>query len=302
MSILAVSEMGDPGAPRDKPRWSIILPYFNEEKFLAATLKGLMAQTLRPFQLIVVDNASTDSSARLCREILQEARDIRAVHLHEPRPGKTNALELGLKHADTEFVALCDADTYYPPHYLEKCTSLYDASPSDVVAVMAVHQMQEGTRLRKFLRQAKVVFRSYIYTKQCLTGGFGQTFRTSALKGVGGFSANIWPYVFEDHEIMQRLFKVGRSRYDFDLWCVPSERRNDRSRVDWTYWERRLYGILPFAFKDWYFYTFLARRFDARGLYQVRLREKTWQGEKAATPAVDLVPEIAPSAAAAEPR
>lgn len=264
------------GACLQARRWTVVLPYFNEEDYIAATLASLLAQTLRPFTLVLVDNASTDRSTEVCRAMLEGAKDVVPVYGQELRPGKTNALELGLQHVDTAFVALCDADTHYPPHYLKRCDALFASSPPDVVAVMAVHQYAGASRLRAFLRQAKVVMRSLIYTKQCLTGGCGQCFRTAALKAVGGFSTRIWPFVFEDHEIMQRIFKIGRSRYAFDLWCIPAERRNDRSRVDWTYWERRLYGVLPFAFKDWYFYSFLRRRFEARGLYQTRLREKSW--------------------------
>ena len=85
-----------------------------------------------------------------------------------------------------------------------------------------------------------------------------------------------WPYVLEDHEIMQRIFKLGTSRYDFDLWCTPSNRRSDRTSVNWTLGEQVLYHLTPFALKDWFFYSFLARRFAARKLSQLNLREKTW--------------------------
>jgi glycosyltransferase involved in cell wall biosynthesis len=265
-----------PSIPAAAPRWSVVLPYFNEVEYLPATLAALIAQDGAPFQLILVDNASTDGSGDLCRELLKGCRHITTIYLHEPRPGKTNALECGLARVDTEFVAFCDADTYYPPHYLRRCDEVFARAPKDVVAVMASRLSGPPRHGRPRLRQIKTMIRARIFTKQSLTGGFGQSFRTSALGAVGGFSTEIWPFVLEDHEIMQRIFKVGRSRYDFDLWCVPSMRRKNRKNVDWTYLELRMYGVVPFIFKDWYFYKFLHNRFAARNLDQVNLREKSW--------------------------
>ncbi len=258
------------------PRWSVVIPYYNERDYLPATLASLLAQDFRPFQLILVDNASTDDTTERCRAILQDAAGITAIYLHEPRAGKTNALECGLARVDTEFVAFCDADTFYPPHYLKRCDRIYAESPARVLAVMASRLAAAPTHGRPRRRQLKTMLWARIFTRQALTGGFGHTFRTAGLRAAGGYSTALWPFVFEDHEVMQRLFKIGRSRYDFDLWCVPSMRRADRSNVDWTYFEKRLYGVVPFIFKDWYFYTFLSRRFAKRKLDQTNLRAKSW--------------------------
>jgi len=117
---------------------------------------------------------------------------------------------------------------------------------------------------------------SKILSKQVHTGGFGQAFRTTALRCAGGYSSALWPFMLEDHEVMHRVFKQGNSRYDFNLWCTPSNRRNDRTGVDWTLSEQLLYHATPFVLKDWFFYRFLAGRFGARGMHQVNLREKSW--------------------------
>lgn len=258
-------------------RWSVVLPYFNEADYLPATLEALLAQNVRPLQLILVDNASTDDTTARCRALLDGRGDVNVIYLQEARPGKTNALETGLARVDTAFVAFCDADTYYPPHYLRRCQEVYDAAPKDVLAVMAQRVTGPPTHGTNRRRMIRTMVKSWIYSKQCLTGGYGQTFRTEGLRAAGGFSTALWPYVFEDHEVMQRIFKIGRSRYDLDLWCIPSMRRGERGAVDWTYFEKRLYGITPFALKDWYFYDFLAGRFKARRQYAAKLREKSWE-------------------------
>lgn len=260
------------------PAWTIIIPYFNEEAFLGATLDTLIGQTLRPFRLILVDNASTDRSAAICRERMQGVTGIETIHLHEPRPGKIHALERALATLDTDYVALADADTLYPPHYLALADRMMREGGERLAAVMAidVYDDPQGlfARLRRML-YARGIAR--LLPRQTHTGGYGQLFRTEALRRAGSFSEKLWPYVLLDHEIMQRIFATGgEARYHFDLWCQPSPRRTDRTRVRWTLAERVLYHATPFALKHWYFYRFLAPRLAARKLGHVNLREKSW--------------------------
>ncbi len=70
-------------------RWSVVIPYFNEKDYLSSTLASLLAQTFRPFQLILVDNASTDGSVEVCRSLLAARGDVVPVYLDEPRRGKS---------------------------------------------------------------------------------------------------------------------------------------------------------------------------------------------------------------------
>lgn len=247
--------------------WTVVLPYYNEHAYLPATLSSLLGQDLKPSYIILVDNASTDGSAALAHALTVNS-GVKILHLHEPRPGKINALETGLARVETDFVAFCDADTFYPPHYLATADSVLRSGDS-VVAAMAVGSQKVGPRVK-----ARIV--STILHRQTHTGGFGQSFRTHALRQVGGYSAERWPFVLEDHEIMQRLFKIGRAKHALNLWCLPSNRRSDRTNVNWTTAEQMLYHLLPFALKDWFFYSFLAARFTKRGLANVNLREKTW--------------------------
>ncbi len=256
--------------------WSVVVPYFNERGYLLATLASLIAQDFRPFKLILVDNASTDGSADLCRTLLKGCVGITPVYVDEPRPGKINALECGLAQVDTEFVSFCDADTFYPPHYLKRCAAVFADSSPDVVAVMASNLSGPPDRGSARRRQIKTMLVARLLGRQAHTGGFGQNFRTAALRQAGGFSTALWPFVLEDHEVMQRIFKIGRARYDFDLWCVPSNRRSDRTAVNWTLSEQLLYHLVPFGFKDWFFYSFLAGKFAQRKMDQTKLREKTW--------------------------
>lgn len=252
---------------------AVILPFYNEEGFIGPTLASLAAQSRRPDQLILVDNASTDASPEMCRTFLAESGLTGAIHA-EPRPGKIHALETGCRHIETDVVAFCDADTYYPPHYFAAALAAFAADPR-CVSVMApdLEGPPETPRIR--FVAAKKRLAAALLRKQCHTGGFGQLFRTAPFRAAGAYSPALWPFVLEDHEIAHRLAKQGRMVMPQGLWCVPSQRRANRGNVNWTLFERLMYHATPFALKDWFFYEFLAARFTARGLSNINLRDRS---------------------------
>ncbi len=253
-------------------RWTFVIAYYNEADFLPATLAALAAQSV-PFRLVLVDNGSSDGSDAIARGFA--APGVEVVCLSETRPGKIHALETAMGELTTEFCAFGDADTWYPPHYLAEAQRAFDADPG-TVAVMALGVDASGQALRRAIYAGLV---TKILSKQTHTGGYGQAFRTAALVEAGGFSEKLWPYVLLDHEIMQRVAKLGRVVYPFAFWAKPSPRRSDRRRVRWTLAERILYHATPFAAKDWYFYRFLGPRLKARGITHLNLRDKPWEAK-----------------------
>lgn len=259
-------------------RWSVVVPYYNERAYLPEMLASMVAQSTRPFRLILVDNASTDGSGEIARDCLAGAGGIDIRFLTERTPGQAAALECGIDAADTEFVAICDADTVYPPDYLARAEARYDASSDDVAAVLATALYDEPDALDSRLRRLKMALVPHILRKQCHAGGYAHTFRTAALKRAGGYSRKIWPHLRKDHELMHRVWKQGRVIHDAALWCRASKRRSSALQKRWTLIERVLYHATPFQRKDWFFYEFLGPRMAARKLDELRLRERPWEG------------------------
>jgi glycosyltransferase involved in cell wall biosynthesis len=259
------------------PKFSVVLPYYNEYHYIADTLDAWLHQRTRPAEMILIDNGSTDGSAQLVKNHLRNEHRIQMVFLMEPRPGKIHALQTGIAHSRSPFIALSDADTYYPPHYLELGSHLFSLHDETLSAVMALPEFGNPHSLwSKTRRQGLITFQK-LWRKHAFTGGHGQLFRRQALLQAGGFSESFWSYVLLDHEIMYRIFKKGSSLYHRDLWCCPSARRQDRTRVRWNLPERFLYHLTPHCLQGWFFYHFLKNRFEARGLSQERLREKPWE-------------------------
>ncbi|MPT47489.1 MAG: glycosyltransferase family 2 protein [Sphingobium sp.] len=258
---------------------SIIIPYFNERKYLPQTLESLGQQDCRDFCLILVDNASSDGSVDIARAVMARYPDIAVYYLHNPVPGQLPTLEQGLAAAQSPYVASCDADTIYPSHYVRQCISLFENggghSPA-VVGVMAVdlyaplESEKSQSRIRKIMRKSRW------FGSQCHAGGYAHCYRTDVVRRVGGFESRDWPYLLYDHEVYERVRDHGVIRYHPNHYCFPSDRRGDRSAVSWTWGERMVYRFTPAFGKKWFFYQFLAKRFARRGLVQVKLRERNF--------------------------
>lgn len=253
-------------------RWSIVIPVYNEADFLPQTLASIVAQTTA-FDLIIVDNGSTDGCIDKARIQLADFPG-KVTFLHEPRPGQVYALQAGIAAVASEFTAICDADTYYPPHYLAAATRLFDAKGENYVAACAY--LRRAAFFAGLGSMAHRLLVARILPHQNHTSGAAQMFRTAALRAAGGYDPKLWPYVLKDHELMHRVLKLGRQVYHRALWCTTSDRRADRGKVRWTLLERVAYHLTPRSRQHDFFYKYLAARFDARGQRDTVLRERDW--------------------------
>lgn len=264
------------GPTQREPGFTVVIPFYNEAGFIEDTLHSLIAQHYQPARILLIDNASTDDSVEICRDIAAGHSHIKIDIVEEPRPGKTHALARACAMITTQYAAFCDADTYYPPHYLQLARHLFELNRLTVAAVLAIGiRAQPASSAGRFVRRKGAIVGKFL-AKQCHTGGFGQIFSTEALIAAGGYSFERWPYVLEDHEITYRVRKHGAFVYHAGLWCRPSPRRRDRAGVSWSFMERLVYHVTPFALKDWFFYRFLGPRLLQRGLMNARLRQQPW--------------------------
>ncbi len=263
-------------ASPSRPTFGVVIPFFNEAAYLPATLDSWAAQERAPEQYVLVDNASTDESREIAEAFCQQQGKDKVTVVTETNAGKVHAMQRGCPLVKQQWVVTCDADTYYPPHYLQKAEELaLRNSTTPVVALMALGVEKEKSEKRDAFIQDRLQLAQKLPGK-CFTGGFGQIFRADILAQVGGYDAKIWPYVLMDHEIVHRLYAHGTGLYDSDFWCSPSERRTDRSAVRWNLPERMLYRNVPRALEGWYFYKYLAGRFEKRGLHHINLRNQDW--------------------------
>lgn len=261
----------------DPPRWTVVIAFYNEAAYLPATLASLAEQTIRPLRVILVDNGSTDDSPRIAEQWAALPHGVAVDCLREETPGQVHALTAGIAATTSEFVAIGDADTLYPPDYLARADATFARAGSDAAALYA-HDAGPRPRSRRerAIRRLRGAMLVGLMRGQTYAGGYGHLFRTASLKAAGGYSSALWPYVLKDHELAYRVARQGPTLHDPDLWVATSDRRSDRGGVRWTLWERILYHVTPFAAKDWFFYRYLGPRLAARGMKDTVLRKRSW--------------------------
>ena len=104
---------------KGKPKVSVVIPVYNTEKYLEATLQSIRNQTCCEIEIIVIDDGSTDCSAEIVRGAADE--DGRIVLVSQPNRGLSLARNAGIARASGEFVYFMDSDDLLEKDALETC-------------------------------------------------------------------------------------------------------------------------------------------------------------------------------------
>ena len=92
------------------PKLSVIVPVYNTEKYLRECIDSILAQTFTDFELILVDDGSTDSSGAICDEYAE--KDSRIQVIHQQNGGATLARRSGVRCARGEYITFVDSDDW----------------------------------------------------------------------------------------------------------------------------------------------------------------------------------------------
>ncbi|RYG61595.1 MAG: glycosyltransferase family 2 protein [Alphaproteobacteria bacterium] len=115
------------------PKVSVIIPAYNATATLERTLRSVMAQTLREWEAIVVNDASTDKTSALAHRLAKEDARIRVIDL-DKNVRQSAGRNLGFDHAKGEWLAILDADDAFEPERLETLLAHAETHGLDMVA------------------------------------------------------------------------------------------------------------------------------------------------------------------------
>ena len=131
-------------------RVSVIVPLYNKEQSVVRALDSILSQTMQEFEVIVVNDGSTDASADLVSACPD--RRIRLVHQHNSGPGA--ARNRGIAEMTGDFVAFLDADDAWMPDYLETVLQLFQEHDSTLATVTSGWvEYPQGTSRESFWRK-----------------------------------------------------------------------------------------------------------------------------------------------------
>ena len=112
------------------PKISIIIPVYNAEKYLSDTLESVLCQSFTSFEVIAVNDGSTDGSLKLLN--IYADRDKRIRIIDKPNTGVSDTRNVAIKAAKGEYLAFLDADDVYAPNYLKRMYGVATESGAEV--------------------------------------------------------------------------------------------------------------------------------------------------------------------------
>lgn len=99
---------------------SVIIPVYNGEEFIGRTLKSILEQTFQGFEIIVIDDASTDKTKEIVKKFQLSDKRIRLIELEKNSGGPSIPTNIGIKQAKENLIAILEADDFYLPTFLEQ--------------------------------------------------------------------------------------------------------------------------------------------------------------------------------------
>lgn len=186
------------------PLVSVVIPTYNHENHVLETLRSVFAQTFTDYEIIVINDGSSDNTARVLRPLVSEGK-IR--YFEQLNGGQASARNHGLRHVRGEFIALLDDDDLWPPDKLEWQVAMLQRSDVPLIGG-AVALFKTGEPAHLHLAPRVDSMRLAELADGCPFVSPGQTLiRNSALQQIGGFDTSIWGV--DDFDLYLRLEHLG---------------------------------------------------------------------------------------------
>lgn len=192
------------------PRISVVLPVFNGAARLSVTLTSILDQTVNDFELIVVDDGSTDATASIVAEYAR--RDSRIRLFHQQNAGVTRALILGCDAVSAPLIARHDCGDLSRPERLHQMIAFMEEHPACVLASSEVaHTGPEGELLYATTHAAQNLRESLLHAQIADIVGLphhgAAVFRLEAYRRAAGYRSEF--YFGQDLDLWIRMATLG---------------------------------------------------------------------------------------------
>lgn len=206
--------------------FSVIIPLYNKEKSICSTIESVLNQTYAHFELIIINDGSTDNSLKE----VQSFNDSRIIIFNKPNEGVSSARNLGIVKSQNQFIVFLDADDYWLPFCLDEFHKLIIEFPN--VEVFCTNYNMTGKNLKGSDKRYYV--EDYFYTSAfylakwsipiMITGCV--SIRRNLFNEVGYFNQNITHG--EDIDMWERLanrYRIAKSEKVTTIYRTETENR-----------------------------------------------------------------------------
>jgi glycosyltransferase involved in cell wall biosynthesis len=191
------------------PLISIVIPSYNQAKYIAYNLDSILAQTYSNFEVIFIDDGSKDNTAEILKSYSE--KDSRIKYFYQNNSERAVARSHGISKANGKYICLVDSDDTWLPHKLETQLAVMENDPEIILCYAPVNRIDpENKPLKNAPRQQKG-YSGLIY-KHLLMRNFIPSvtpmIRASVLKNIGEQVTDFIPY--EDWDFWLRLSRCGK--------------------------------------------------------------------------------------------
>lgn len=183
--------------------FSVVIPLYNKELSIQNTIQSVLNQTCQDFEIVVINDGSTDDSAK----IVEGINDDRIRLIHQENQGVSAARNRGIKEAKYDWIALLDGDDLWETNHLEEINKMMGAFPNEKVYVTSF-EYSDGREMFKHPRQTPI-FKIENYFKEAIKENLMWTsivvVHKSCIDEVGGFNERL--NRGEDLDLWARLAK-----------------------------------------------------------------------------------------------
>ncbi|MFM7457050.1 MAG: glycosyltransferase [bacterium] len=191
------------------PLISIVIPSYNQAKYIAYNLDSILAQTYRNFEIIFIDDGSKDNTAEILKSYSE--KDSRIKYFYQNNSERAVARSHGISKASGKYICLVDSDDTWLPHKLETQLAVMENDPEIILCYAPVNRIDPENKPLKNAARQQEGYSGLIY-KHLLMRNFIPSvtpmIRASVLKNIDEQVTDFIPY--EDWDFWLRLSRCGK--------------------------------------------------------------------------------------------
>lgn len=189
------------------PEFSVIIPLYNKEQYIARAIDSVLGQTIHDFELIIIDDGSTDRSAA----VVKQYADPRIRIIQQDNSGVSAARNRGAQEARHEYIAFLDADDIWDYRFLETISSLitdYQSAGAFITSfsIVGPDNKKHFPRIATFNNTECGILHNFIKTlvySRDFVFSSSLCLKKSVFKEIGGFPIDV--AIGEDYDFLIRL-------------------------------------------------------------------------------------------------
>jgi glycosyltransferase involved in cell wall biosynthesis len=218
---------------KNQPIYSVVIPLYNKQRHIKDTIDSVLNQIYQDFEIVVVNDGSTDDSAK----VVESIKDDRIRLIHQKNAGVAVARNTGIKQARAEYIAFLDADDIWLPNHLEEIKQLIQKF-SEAKAFSTAYEARTKNKIYKKIFSTlpedpwQGVLENYFYTDM-IDGNPMWTSVVCVQKDVfdkvGDFPAGI--KIGEDVDTWVRIFLAYKVAFSTTITAIYSLDSDNRTTV-----------------------------------------------------------------------